>query len=278
MSDEKYSSHKFFLQFKDSNTESQYRNYILDHTLLFNRIAWLIVILLGGTFALLDRQVFGENSNIVLLARLIILTISGIALAISFIDRLEKFLDWSSFLFIFSIGMFCIFLIAISDHSVFTPYFTGLFFAFTGVFSIPGLGFRYSFFALLINLIVFEIIFGFLIPLSPILFVVYNFFLLGMVLIFIYIGYLVEQISRKNYIISAELRDSLDEVRTLSGMLPICASCKKIRDDKGYWQQVEEYIARYTQAEFTHGLCPNCTKELYGKQPWYNKSKMEESD
>lgn len=53
------------------------------------------------------------------------------------------------------------------------------------------------------------------------------------------------------------------EVRTLSGLLPICSGCKKIRDDQGYWSQIETYISRHTEAEFSHGLCPECYARLY---------------
>jgi len=60
-----------------------------------------------------------------------------------------------------------------------------------------------------------------------------------------------------------ELTDALAHVKTLSGLLPICASCKKIRDDKGYWQQVETYIKDRSDADFTHGICPECVKRLY---------------
>ena len=60
-----------------------------------------------------------------------------------------------------------------------------------------------------------------------------------------------------------ELQESLARVRTLSGMLPICASCKKIRDDKGYWNQIETYIRDRSEAEFTHGICPECAARLY---------------
>ncbi len=52
-------------------------------------------------------------------------------------------------------------------------------------------------------------------------------------------------------------------MKTLRGYLPICANCKKIRDDKGYWQQLEIYMRDHTGAEFTHGICPDCAKELY---------------
>jgi phosphoserine phosphatase RsbU/P len=59
------------------------------------------------------------------------------------------------------------------------------------------------------------------------------------------------------------LQAALAEVKTLSGILPICAGCKKIRDDKGFWNQVEAYIQTHSLAKFSHGLCPDCTARLY---------------
>jgi PAS domain S-box-containing protein len=59
-----------------------------------------------------------------------------------------------------------------------------------------------------------------------------------------------------------ELTDALRQVKTLNGLLPICASCKRIRDDRGYWQQVETYISSYTNAILTHGICPECLKQF----------------
>ena len=64
--------------------------------------------------------------------------------------------------------------------------------------------------------------------------------------------------------LSNDLRDALEQIKTLSGLIPICASCKKIRDDKGYWNQLETYIQEHTEAEFSHGICPECMKKLYG--------------
>jgi PAS domain S-box-containing protein len=59
------------------------------------------------------------------------------------------------------------------------------------------------------------------------------------------------------------LQQSLATVKKLSGLLPICASCKKIRDDKGYWNQIEAYIREHSEAEFSHGICPECSQKLY---------------
>lgn len=60
-----------------------------------------------------------------------------------------------------------------------------------------------------------------------------------------------------------QLKEAVANIRTLEGYLPICASCKKVRDDKGYWNGIEEYIRTHTRADFTHGMCPDCAKALY---------------
>lgn len=66
----------------------------------------------------------------------------------------------------------------------------------------------------------------------------------------------------KDFLI-AELHKALTEVKVLRGIVPICSSCKKIRDDNGFWQQVEVYVSAHSDAMFTHGICPECIEELY---------------
>jgi two-component system, response regulator PdtaR len=70
--------------------------------------------------------------------------------------------------------------------------------------------------------------------------------------------------------LNIELQLALDNVKALKGLLPICASCKKIRDDKGYWEGVETYIKKHADVEFSHGLCPDCISRLY---PEYKSKK-----
>jgi PAS domain S-box-containing protein len=72
-----------------------------------------------------------------------------------------------------------------------------------------------------------------------------------------------KQAEREKAKLVADLTEALAEVKKLSGFLPICSSCKKIRDDQGYWRQVEEYIRDHSEAEFSHGICPECAKRLY---------------
>lgn len=59
------------------------------------------------------------------------------------------------------------------------------------------------------------------------------------------------------------LQNALDEIKTLRGFIPICASCKKIRDDAGFWTEIEVYIRDHTEAQFSHGICPDCARKLY---------------
>ena len=75
-----------------------------------------------------------------------------------------------------------------------------------------------------------------------------------------------------------ELTEALAKVKTLSGLLPICSNCKKIRDDKGYWQQVEQFVQDHSRAEFTHSLCPDCLWELHPREAERILKKTENSD
>jgi len=63
--------------------------------------------------------------------------------------------------------------------------------------------------------------------------------------------------------LALRVEQALAQVKTLQGLLPICASCKRIRDDSGYWNQMEAYVQMHTAAEFSHGICPECVQKLY---------------
>ncbi len=69
-----------------------------------------------------------------------------------------------------------------------------------------------------------------------------------------------------------KMEEAIKEVDTLRGLIPICAKCKKIRNDSGFWEKVEVYMEKHSSARFTHGLCKDCMKELYGKETWFKES------
>lgn len=72
-----------------------------------------------------------------------------------------------------------------------------------------------------------------------------------------------KQVEEEREKLIVQLQKALTEVKTLSGLLPICAHCKNIRDDKGYWSKIETYIHKHSDAEFSHGICPECAKKFY---------------
>lgn len=72
-----------------------------------------------------------------------------------------------------------------------------------------------------------------------------------------------KQCEEKRERLVAQLQSAISQIKALEGLLPICSHCKKIRDDNGYWSQVEDYIRKHSKAEFSHGICPDCLKKLY---------------
>lgn len=75
-----------------------------------------------------------------------------------------------------------------------------------------------------------------------------------------------QELQKKNQQLEAknnQLQEALDKIKRLRGLLPICANCKKIRDDQGHWQDVAVYIRNHSEADFSHGICPDCLKKLY---------------
>ena len=67
-----------------------------------------------------------------------------------------------------------------------------------------------------------------------------------------------------------ELQSALEEIKTLQGILPVCSHCMKVRDDQGYWNQIDAYIQQHSDAKISHGICPQCAKELYPDLPLYD--------
>ena len=69
-----------------------------------------------------------------------------------------------------------------------------------------------------------------------------------------------------------ELEHALEEIKQLEGIIPICSSCKKIRNDSGFWEQVEQYVETYSKAKFSHSLCPDCLTRLYENEKWFDQN------
>ncbi len=96
--------------------------------------------------------------------------------------------------------------------------------------------------------------------------------LLGSLIIYI-AGHMLDKKDREQQELIKNLQDALLEIKTLQGIVPICSFCKKIRDDKGFWSQVESYVSKHTEAKFSHGVCPDCRDEHYPEL--FNNKKKE---
>ncbi|AGF77952.1 PAS domain S-box [Desulfocapsa sulfexigens DSM 10523] len=81
------------------------------------------------------------------------------------------------------------------------------------------------------------------------------------------------EIEREKLVVA--LQKSLDEIKTLRGIIPICSTCHKIRNDEGFWQQVDQYISEHSKAVFSHGMCMECSDKLYSGQDWYDEGKKD---
>ncbi len=90
------------------------------------------------------------------------------------------------------------------------------------------------------------------------------------------ISYLVETFLF--YLMESQRSEAQQEVNLLSGLLPICSNCKKIRDDKGYWNNLEAYIEKHSDASFSHGICQECSEALYGDEDWYIEMKKDKEN
>ncbi len=113
------------------------------------------------------------------------------------------------------------------------------------------------------------IIFQSMVPISLTLFIL-------LLLIYLYMLNTNRQMIKLQYAekkkLALELQNTLKHVKKLQGILPMCAKCKSIRDNEGYWNQIESYISEHSEAILSHGLCEKCAEELYGDEAWYQES------
>jgi len=198
-------------------------------------------------------------------------------------------------------GMACVTLIAFGDVLAYgsTAAYLGTVFAFAAVFLMP---YRYSLalYGMNMALMIFLLILARAITgldidtqlINVVIFTVIAFMLSRILFLYsrkdfsnrLLIQKQSDEISRQNTEKEAliqELRSALDEVKTLSGFLPICASCKKIRDDDGYWNQLETYLHKHSNAQFSHGYCPECAEKIFSELTgesfqWKKAGKREE--
>ncbi len=277
----------------DQGLEPGFRDYFFKLSLPVFRWGFLLGIVLYGLFGFLDALSMPEVKYQLWNIRfgLVIPVMAG-GILFSFYSGFKRYWQSSIALIILVCAFGIFWMIVIGPSPENNSYYVGnilvMFFCFTFIRA----RFVWAVAIGLIILLMFEIT-SLLLTETPLCIVLRNnFFFISAAIIGMIACYSMEYFARENFFhmvmlgekkaklarINSELQSHIQEleqaqreIRVLSGLIPICAKCKKIRDDRGFWNQIESYISEHSDAVFSHALCPECIEELYGKEDWYRK-------
>jgi hypothetical protein len=269
----------------DSNLEEKFLATFYRNSLWHNRIAFLAGCILYGVFGLLDALLIPEQRGVFWIIRYtMVCPLILIAFAGTYTAVYEK--RWQAFvaLVVLAAAGGIIAMISLAPDPISSSYYAGLILVL--IYSYTFVRYRFVWATCIGWLIVvmYEVVAIGLIDTPVPQLINNNFFFITANVLGMVACYWTEFYSRKNFYLLhllenekstvttinrdlekkiEELRTASNEIRVLGGLLPICAHCKNIRDDKGYWKQLEEYISIHSDAEFTHSLCPICARKLY---------------
>ncbi|MBC8277669.1 MAG: hypothetical protein H8E46_05510 [FCB group bacterium] len=270
---------------EDKDLEQNYYDDYFDKSLIPVRFATLFALFFYSAFGVLDVIYAPEVVKEVWIIRFgIVAPALLLAIGISFTPVFKKAMQGiiMAGALVAGGGVLAIMVIAPAPGSF--SIYTGLILVMIYVYTIMRLRFIWASITGWLLVIGYEIVGIWLVEIPVALFINNNFFCVGANSIGMLAAYLIERQFRRDYFFTMkneaqrlkiesfnqkltqtvnELRAALDSIKVLKGLIPICAGCKKIRDDKGFWHRVEQYISEHSDATFTHGLCNDCAKELY---------------
>ncbi len=287
--------HPITLRFRgiEQDLEEEFQKYFFIHSLPVFRWGFAFGILLYSIFGVLDAMFMPEVKEQLWQIRfMLVIPVLAAGIAFSFNRNFPKYWQATIALLI-SVSAFGIFwMVVIGTEPNKYHYFMGnmlvIFFGLTLIRA----RFVWAIATHLFVLTMFGVTIIFLTncPLSVAL--SYWFSLVGAFLIGAVANYSMEYFARRNFYLMRslekkesrlrkanqllksqfeELKNAKKEIKKLTGFIPICANCKKVRDDKGYWNQIESYISEHSEARFSHALCPECLDKLYGNEEWFKK-------
>ncbi len=274
----------------DSHLEPGFQKHFFRLSLPVFRWGFALGIFLFTIFGALDAVVFPNVKNELWTIRFMVLVpLMAGGILFSFCSCFERF--WQptiSFLVIVcAAGILLMILIAPPPYNV--TYYAGIMLVAFFYFALIRARFVWSCFTGAVMLLLFEFSF-YLQPVPFPVLISTNFFFCTSAIIGLMACYFMEYYARENYFLMvqvdeertkyaelseelkrhiADLKQAKSEINMLSGLLPICANCKKIREDSGYWTQMEKYISEHSEVVFSHALCPECMESLYGGEDWY---------
>lgn len=267
-------AHRFTLRFADPALEDDYRRDLQERTLRSVRDGYLLAIAMYGAFGVLDLHVIPEALRLAWVVRFALVCPLAIGiLAWSFRPSGPPRLQWAGAVYCFAAGSGIVAMIAGSSGPGRDLYYAGLLLVLAFTYTFLRLRFAlaslasWGYTALYLGALALGPALPFATGISHV------FFLVGANVIGMTACWTLERSARQDYLQrrliaaqAASLAEALGSVKVLSGLLPICAWCHKVRQDDGYWQQIEAYLSARTDAEFTHGICPECQHGLESRR------------
>ena len=272
---------------EDKHLEAGFLEYHFQNTINVFRIAFVIGAFLYAIFGILDAILMPEVKYQTWIVRYVVV-IPALLLTVwfSYSIHFRKFWAISFIILLIIAGAGIIYMIAIAPYPVNYSYYAGLILVLIFGYTFVRARFIWATIAGFTVIILYELVAVFVIRTPLPILISNNFFFLSANFMGMFACYTIEYFARRNYCLMMqvenekekvsrvnreleekvrELGEALENIETLRGLIPICSRCKKIRDDKGYWNQLEEYISQHSSAVFSHSICPQCAAELYGK-------------
>lgn len=270
---------------KDAALEERFlENYLEKSTRVF-RIALLLGMFIYAMFAALDAVLFPGLKNKLWFIRFFIVCPFGLAaLAFSYLSLFKKYWQLTIAMTVMVAGLGIIAMMYVAPPPQNFSSYAGLILVLFYSYTVPRALFVWSSLTGWLLIGCYEVFAVFIIDTPLPVLINNNLFFFGANLIGMIACYFMEYSVRHNYWLlqrleeekgtvsmvntdlqekNRELAEALENVHTLTGFIPICMHCKKIRDDQGYWNQLESYLRSHSEAQFSHCLCPSCAKELY---------------
>jgi len=269
----------------DKDLESEFLETHFRNSLTLTRFSFLVGLIFYAAFGVLDAVLLPQMKGSTWLIRYAaVCPIIFLMFLFSYHAQYKKFWQASLVLVISVAGLGIIFMIAIAPQSVSFSYYAGLILVIIFCYAFFRTRFIWASITCWAIVLLYEIVAIWVVDTPAPVLLNNNFFFIGASIVGMFICYSIEGHARKNFYLrhllekekikvtktNKKLKEKIHEVakasakiKKLSGLLPICARCKKIRDDKGYWNQIEAYITTHSEAEFSHSICPECARELY---------------
>lgn len=290
------------LEFSGDNRalEKEFTAYYFENSLIIFRLAIATGIGLYGIFGILDGILVPEIKHQIWFIRYVIVCpIFFIGLATSFSSHFRIYWQGLSVFLVIVAGLGILVMIIIVPPPINYFYYAGLMLVTFFCYAFIKIKFMWATMTGWIIVALYQVV-AIWISQSPSEVIIRNnFFFISANILGMFACYSIEYTTRKNFYFSCllknekntvatintklekkvlELSDALDKIKILSGLVPICAECKKIRDDQGFWNNLESYIEKHSDVLFSHGICPKCSSKLYGDKDWYKKLKKDKKD